>query len=370
MQLRKLLPMLMLLPVLLAPVRGQAEVLYTLNLLPENFFPTDINNAGQISGSIFLNELGAHAAVYAGGAITDLGTFSGMFSEAVAINDAGTVVGNVGFPRGPWSAFVYGNGSTQEIAGLYALDINASGAVVGQTHTGTGALYSQGQLTSLGYLGTGDFSTANAINDAGHVVGTSTIDLDLHSRQHPFLYNGGTLHDLGTLDEREFNSAVAINNAGQIAGYSEGPGGGMHAFFYENGVMTDLGSFGGLNLDVGGMNAHGEIVGTGDPWEGAPIAFVSRNGVLVDLNTLIDPASGWTMDRAIGINDHGQIIGTACRDFTCSPVRLDLAGAVPEPASALLSLCGLLMLASARLRLPRWRRGAPAPRQLAAGQPC
>lgn len=348
---RKMVSMLSLLPALLAPMCSQAEVLYTVNVLPDNFFPSDINNRGQISGNIFLNELGAHAAVYFDGGITDLGTFSGMFSEAVAINDAGVVAGNSGLPRGPWNAFVSGNGATQEVVGMYAQDINAGGQIVGQTHTGTAALFSQGQLTTLGYFGTGDYSTALGINDAGHVVGTSTIDLDLHSRQHPFLYNGGTLHDLGTLDERELNGAAAINNAGQIAGYSEGSGGGMHAFLYENGVMQDLGSFGGRDLDVGGINAHGDFVGTADPLDAFHIGYVSRNGVLVDLNTLIDPASGWVIERAININDHGQIVGIACRDALCSPVRLDLAPAVPEPSAILLVLCGLFLLAGTRPHL-------------------
>lgn len=355
MNIRKLLLALALVPSLLVPAVARSEALYTLNFLPGNFNPTDINNAGQIVGSADFGDNRAHAAIYADGVLTDLASFGDVYLDVMAITEAGSVLGNVTTAAGDNHAFVYSNGSMQDIAGLYALGINASGAIVGHSNNGGAALYSQGKLTLLGYLGTGDYSIANAINDAGDIVGTSTIDLDFHSRQHPYLYRDNTFHDLGTLDEREFNGAVAINSAGQIAGYSEGTNGGMHAFIHDHGVMTDLGSFGGLNLDVGGMNEHGVIVGTGQPWEGDNVGFVSQGGALVDLNTLIDPAPGWTIGGATAINDAGQILAYACRDFACTNVRLDLASVVPEPASILLVLPGLLTLAAARRKQARQR---------------
>jgi probable HAF family extracellular repeat protein len=347
---RKFMMALALAPVLLVPLHSRADVLYTINFLPENFYPSDINNTGQMAGSLNLGDGIDHAAIYTDGAVTDLGFFGGTDSNAIAINDGGTVAGHVVTAAGDYRAFTYNNGNMVEIANLYAYGLNSSGDVVGRSTTGSAALYSQGTLTELGYFGTGDYSVARAINDDGHIVGMSTIDLELHSRQHPFVYRDGKLHDLGTLDGREFNSAVAINNAGQIAGYSEGTGGGMHAFLYENGVMTDLGSFGGLNLDVGGMNGHGEIVGQGESWDGPDVTFISRNGVLVDLNTLVDPGTGWTINGAMDINDAGQIIANSCRDDICRPVRLDLASPVPEPHGAFLLLPGLLAVAGVRQR--------------------
>jgi probable HAF family extracellular repeat protein len=347
---RRYVLVLALVPALLLPVLAQAGALYTIHFLPENFYPADINNAGQIAGTADFGDNNAHAAMYAGGVITDLGSFGNNDVNVVAITEAGAVLGNAGSSAGDYRAFVRGNGNLRDVAGLYGYGINAGGDIVGYNNTRGAVLYSQGRLTELGYLGSGDFSVARGINDAGAIVGTSTIDLDFRSRQHPFLYRDGVLHDLGTLDEREFNSAVAINSAGQIAGYSEGKDGGMHAFFYENGVMTDLGSFGGLNLDVGGMNEHGQLVGSADPWEGDRIGFISQGGGLVDLNTLIDPALGWQIGGAIAINDNGQILAYACRDFQCTNVRLDLASAVPEPEAAGMFLFGLLALAAVRRR--------------------
>ncbi len=70
------------------------------------------------------------------------------------------------------------------------------------------------------------------------------------------------MRDLGVLQggPRTANAAQEINNAGQIAGYSEVTG-AFHLFFYENGMMTDLGFFGGRQLSVNDMNDRGQIVG-------------------------------------------------------------------------------------------------------------
>jgi probable HAF family extracellular repeat protein len=335
---------------LLAPFTSGAAPLYTVNLLPANFHPSDMNNAGQIAGALVFNEGGVHTGVYAGGVLKDLGTFGSNDSYATAINDAGAIAGNFGGTMGEEHAFLYQHGALQDIGPGNAWGINARGDVVGRTSTTAGSagfVYSQGVVTQLGHLGNGNISSANAINDTGQVVGESNLTFNT-SHTHPFLYDGGAMIDLGTLAGQGVSSAVAINNAGQIAGYSDAGDGRTHAFLYEHGIMTDLGGFGGLDVTIGGMNRWGQIVGTGNTADGPDIAFISRDGALVDLNTLLDPALGWTITNAIDINDDGQIIAGACRDGQCSAVRLDLASPVPEPAGTALWLPGLLALAGSR----------------------
>src|SRR5690348_4355014 len=54
---------------------------------------------------------------------------------------------------------------------------------------------------------------------------------------------------LGTLGGTE-SFAMALNESGQVAGYSRIPVEGdntFHAFFYSNGTMTDIGTFGGFD---------------------------------------------------------------------------------------------------------------------------
>src|SRR6476619_3651232 len=80
-------------------------------------------------------------------------------------------------------------------------------------------------MSDLGTLG-GPFSRALDINDIGQVIGTTTTATgDVHA----FFWQGGILSDLGRLvgDSPGF---VAINGTGQIAGsMSATPGGPLHA---------------------------------------------------------------------------------------------------------------------------------------------
>lgn len=347
--------LLVLLAVLLAPL-GRAAVLYTVTALPAGFNPADLNNAGQMAGALYTGTGGVHAAVYNDGVVTDLGAPGATYSFANAINEAGTVTGNFDTGAGAGHAFIYQYGNLRDIGAAYALALNASGDVVGQRYLdggATGFLYSGGTMRDIGHLGTGNVSLAAAINDSGQVVGESNLAIDGQEPTHPYLYEDGTLQDLGTLANRGVNSAVAINNAGQVAGYSAAPDGRMHAFLYDHGALTDLGSFGGLDVTIGGINQRGEVVGTGNTPDGPDVAFISSNGGLVDLDTLIDATTGWHITSALDINDHGQIIGYGCRDTTCTAVRLDLAGAVPEPAAVWLLLPGVLLLTATHKRACR-----------------
>ena len=112
----------------------------------------------------------------------DLGTFGGLFSSALGINNSGQVVG-------------------------WAETSNDQRAF----------LYSAGSMQDLGTLG-GSFSIAFAINNGGQVVGNAATSGNATS--HAFLYSGGSLQDLGTASSPyDYGSqATAINNIGQIVG--------------------------------------------------------------------------------------------------------------------------------------------------------
>jgi len=93
--------------------------------------------------------------------------------------------------------------------------------------------------------------------------------------------------------------------------------------------MSDLGVLGDATTSsiARGVNNHGMVVGdTGILYTGSNlhpdpdlfsqslkspngVGFIYMNGKMFDLNTLIDPNSGFTIVRATGINDNGQIVG-------------------------------------------------------------
>src|SRR2546429_6713778 len=70
--------------------------------------------------------------------------------------------------------------------------------------------------------------------------------------------------DLGTLPADTMSGASAVNEAGQVVGWSQGsypdP---IHAFLWENGTMTDLGTLGGSTAQAYDINDKGQGVGVG-----------------------------------------------------------------------------------------------------------
>jgi probable HAF family extracellular repeat protein len=166
------------------------------------FRANGINAAGQIVGSIVVKEgdkMSTHAAVYEDGSVIDLGTLGGLASEALAINDAGVVVGWADTPTGP-HAFRYSDGVMTDLGTLggatsSALGINSAGTIVGAADLADGSrrafMLAGSGMIDLGTLG-GASSGARAVNDAGQVVGWSLTDRG----QSAFVFSDGAMHDL------------------------------------------------------------------------------------------------------------------------------------------------------------------------------
>ena len=162
-------------------------------------------------------------------------------------------------------------------------------------------------VTDLGFLPNKkeDVSTAAAINDSGHVTGTSG--------GAAFRYSGKEMEEIGQYGP---SRGFGINGSGQVAGDStfDKEGAINHATLFSNGSLMDLGTLKGSGSfsRANGINASGQVVGfcsekfDSETSRAFIIDTTGRSPRMVDLGTL-----GGQYAQASGINDSGFVTGNA-----------------------------------------------------------
>ena len=359
---------------------------------------------------IFTLLAAASAAAAASYTIIDLGPITGYTtSRGQALNNSGEAVGQLEDISVPvMRGFLY-DGTVQELATLggsesSAWGINDVGQVIGRAQT-AGSLshaciwVSPGYAEDLGTLG-GSSSYGEDINNYGEAVGVADDPTSGQIRGWIYLPVGNRyslapgMYQIDPLSGDLNTDAVAIADNGSVYGRSEdGMGNGSVYVWDPVAGLVELNGFAGVNPYPADANEIGQVVGGADVggayraflWEAGSLQYITplgtsgyamsvnesgsvvgeadgtaflwtQTGGMMTLNSLIDPAWGWDLWTADGINDLGQIVGSGTFNgqthaFLLTPDN----AAVPEPASIVFFATGLFALGFAIKRRKRVR---------------
>jgi probable HAF family extracellular repeat protein len=189
---------------------GQTTLIATLGGITAD--GQGINGAGEVVGEAYLPSFAAHAFLWNGSTVKDLGTLGGQNSVAYATYATGQAVGCAQTASGRYHPFRDQGGSMTDLglpAGMTqgcATSVNASGTVLGYALNGSGGcatwLWHAGTRTVLPKLNgqcilPGDIPGGSSLpNNPGHiantgqVVGGITVSPGIFQ---PVVYQGGTV---------------------------------------------------------------------------------------------------------------------------------------------------------------------------------
>jgi probable HAF family extracellular repeat protein len=180
-------------------------------------------------------------------------------------------------------------------------------------------------------FGTDTAGAATAISERGHVVGISgdcDQSVGRKSARHAVLWKNGTVRDLGNVGNDTWNTPTAITRRGDIVvGFANAPGAGPDELNFRAWLWTerddiacaklpgtDICDLGTLDpsgtAEAWGVNERGQVVGTACPPVGNCKAFLWEHGEMKNLNDF-KGSYPHHLENAMDINNLGQITGRA-----------------------------------------------------------
>ncbi len=312
---------------LIAACKGEpTQPVNTISVVVETATPTvEVNQSVNVSATVRNSD---------GTAVTDrtVTWSSSNVVVATVTSDPGTVTSGAQTALvqalSPGTATIAA--SVSGSSGAITLTVVASTAQRAQAFVWT----QQDGLVAISELPGVTASYANAINDAGQVVGSMHIG----SVDHAFIWSRSQgMVDLGVLPGMTHSSAASINSSGQVVGWSSTASGSVsHAFRWSQSTgMIDLGVFAGSDDSFAyGINAGGQVVG--ETYANTtnirrPFRWTEGKG-LEDLGALPGDAAG----GAYAINDDGTIVGFSTtalyRAGTVRAIQWSAAGVKTEVA--------------------------------------
>lgn len=247
----------------------------------------DINDLSQVVGYIEQDFLGA----FIWSAATGVWSLHYGFCTAAAINNQGVIVGSQMQGNDPQAACVW-DGPRQTFRLLEPWVAP-------------------------------DTSEATGVNDQGVIVGWKQPVGGLPAAF--IVYPGGGLQPVAAFQDPG-SKAYGIGNGGHVVGESFNAGVTRAYIWTPAGGLVYLDTLGGISSWANDANVTGSVVGTVIMPDGNR-AFLYENGVMNDLNIYIPPGSGWHLQDAVAINDHGQIAGNGLFNgkrmgFVLSPLSI------------------------------------------------
>ena len=248
---------------------------------------TDINDAGQISGS-YQSPTGQHAFITTadGTGFVDLHPAGATMSAVLAVDEQGRVAGEFSTDARPF--FLDGPGFRNDSQGDSYQQLGAAGVQV----------------------------TPSALRN-GVVVGYQKM-ADGHFHAFRTSRTGTKLNDLGTFGGSD-SYAFGVNDAGVAVGYATDAAGVRRAFITQpDGSLRQLDTEGLFSSSVAyGIDAQGHVVGSGYLPAVGSIAFVTQKngGRIFDLNKLTHMPQHRQLGSANAINAKGQILADDESDY-------------------------------------------------------